>query len=412
MPNRLLSVALLALAAHLVPAGPVFSLPLAAEGPARSVDSELVRMGREIPGFGGLFYDGQGRPTVYLLHPEGATAAALKRLGPQLQVRQGDYEFEHLLAWRHELRPLLGLPGVVLLDVDETRNRVVLGLDSTSRNKSLDRDRVERQLLFTGVPRQAVLLEEMGPISELVSLESKIRPAAGGVQIAFPIDPPSYGVCTLGFNAYSGKIFGFVINAHCTAERGAVDGVRYVQSMPSGGAIGTEILDPGFSTDPPCPANRRCRFSDSAFAKYDKKNLGALGKIARPTFGGSDFGSVTLNPASARFTITGRQASPFVGDTVHKVGRTTGWTYGTVVATCTDISSSSSDVTEFCQSVVQAASGAGDSGSPVFYRIGGKNNVKLVGILWGGGFSSALGNIFVFSPLENIEDELGPLKVN
>jgi hypothetical protein len=45
----------------------------------------------------------------------------------------------------------------------------------------------------------------------------------------------------------------------------------------------------------------------------------------------------------------------------------------------------------------------GDSGSPVF-RLTSGDNVELVGILWGG---SSSGDRFVFSPLKNIQDELG-----
>ncbi len=398
------------LAIHLALAATALASPFAG-GPSRSADEELVRIGREIPGFGGLFYDGQGRPTVYLLDPAGATAADLKSLGPQVRLRRGEYEFERLLGWRLELRPLLALPGVVFLDVDETRNRVVLGLDATSRSKGLDRDRLKREILFTGVPRQAVLLEETAPIEELAGLQSKLRPVPGGTQIVFPIAPPSYGVCTLGFNAYRGDVFGFVINSHCTGVRGEVDGMRYFQSVPSGGAIGTEIADPGFSTEPPCPPGRRCRRSDAAFAKYDKPRTGAPGKIARPLFGATELGSLTLRPAGARFVVAGRVGAPLAGDTVHKVGRTTGWTFGTVVGTCTDANISGTDLTMLCQSLVRAGAGPGDSGSPVFFRTAG-TKASLAGILWGGSSNDLLGSVFIFSPLESIEEELGPLKVN
>jgi hypothetical protein len=43
----------------------------------------------------------------------------------------------------------------------------------------------------------------------------------------------------------------------------------------------------------------------------------------------------------------------------------------------------------------------GDSGSPVFR---GTSNVTLLGILWGGS-----GSQFVYSPIANIEQELGAL---
>jgi len=389
----------------------VLSLAFAAsgasgEGPVGSVDEELVRMGRQIPGFGGLYYDEQGRPNVYLLNPEGAGRRALKSLGAEVRVHRGDYEFERLLEWRLELRPLLAAPGVVYLDADESRNRVVIGVDASSRTKSLDLEGLEQRLLSTGVPREAVVLRETARFEPLAGLRDKLRPAPGGAQIVFgPF------ACTLGFNAFRGRDFGFVINSHCTNVRGEIDGTLYSQAVPASGNIGVEIADPGYSTDPPCPPGRRCRFSDSAFARYTNPRLGGLGKIARPLSNGSEMGSLNLKLPNARFSITARRGSPLEGDVVHKVGRTTGWTYGPVVATCADLNTSSAEVTFFCQSVVRSGVGGGDSGSPVFYPLPG-NKARLVGILWGGGSDPELGTLFVFSPLENIERDLGALKVN
>jgi len=66
---------------------------------------------------------------------------------------------------------------------------------------------------------------------------------------------------------------------------------------------------------------------------------------------------------------------------------------------------SESNVTQLCQTWVSAGAGGGDSGSPVFRRQGSTNNVTLVGILWGGSGST----LYVFSPISNIEMELGAL---
>ncbi len=49
--------------------------------------------------------------------------------------------------------------------------------------------------------------------------------------------------------------------------------------------------------------------------------------------------------------------------------------------------------------------GGGDSGSPVFQITSG-DSVTLVGILWGG---SSDNKTFVFSPLKQVQDELGSL---
>jgi hypothetical protein len=95
-----------------------------------------------------------------------------------------------------------------------------------------------------------------------------------------------------------------------------------------------------------------------------------------------------------------------VGSELNKVGRTTGWTRGPVTLTCVDVLQSGSRFVELCQTFVGAGVAGGDSGSPVFAEEGG-GNVTLAGILWGGG-----GGNFVFSPLANIERELGPLQTH
>ena len=60
-----------------------------------------------------------------------------------------------------------------------------------------------------------------------------------------------------------------------------------------------------------------------------------------------------------------------------------------------------------CQTFVTASGvivQGGDSGSPVFAIYNGGNNVTLLGGLWGGNQS---GTQFVYSPIANIEAELG-----
>src|SRR5579864_6988906 len=126
-----------------------------------SADDELVQMGRAIPGFGGMFYDAQGYPNVYLRDPEAkASLTALKSLGQgAVRVLRGDYDFAQLVEWKETLVPaLLGQPGVVFIDADESRNRVVVGVDA-AQVKSLDTGRLDKSLAVKGVPRAAVLYQ-------------------------------------------------------------------------------------------------------------------------------------------------------------------------------------------------------------------------------------------------------------
>jgi hypothetical protein len=393
---------------------------LAAAPPPASAtaDERLLDVGRELPGFGGLFVDDRGTLNVYLLDLRREQKVALEALGPS-RLLQADYRFEDLVGWRRALRPLLGEAAVALLDVDEARNRVVLGVvPGTSR---AERDRLAALLASRGVPPAAVVLEESplavvlpGTVAEAQAssnLQRKLRPVPGGVQVVFPIEAATYGVCTIGFNAYRGKQLGFVINQHCTAVLGEVDGVAYSQSYPGEGIIGSEVLDPPFAVEGDCPGGRRCRYSDAAFARYAKKSYGSFARLARPTTPDPDAGSLVLSPVTARFAVIGKAPDPLLGDTVHKVGRTTGWTFGQVIGTCVDTRVSGSDITMLCQTVVAGGADHGDSGSPVFVRVG-STQARIAGILWGGFPDPELGARFLFSPLSGVERELGALRVN
>jgi len=71
-------------------------------------------------------------------------------------------------------------------------------------------------------------------------------------------------------------------------------------------------------------------------------------------------------------------------------------------------------ITQLCQTLVgsetpgsQVIVGAGDSGSPVFL-LNCDQTAQLAGTLWGG---NAEGTLIAFSPLKNIQGELGDLRV-
>src|SRR5262249_8412103 len=106
--------------------------------------------------------------------------------------------------------------------------------------------------------------------------------------------------------------------------------------------------------------------------------------------------------------------SPMMGETVDKVGRTTGWTSGAISNTCTDIDvvnddGSDSGMTILCQTLVSAVDDHGDSGSPVFEFNPATGAAEFEGILWGG---NSTHTTFVFSPVSGIQKELGSFVYN
>ncbi len=362
-----------------------------------------IALARQVPGFGGFYYDEQGNPTIYL-KDVAVRATAERALQPffsvrgmsasAMRVRKADFDWTELERWQGQASTqALAMRGTVYVDADETSNRVKIGVE-----RGTSPAEVSAAIARLGVPASAVVVQETEPITQVATLQSKIRPVRGGVQINFP-----GFLCSLGFNANRNGVRSFITASHCTNTQGGVEATPYWQPTQTIAPtkIATEVSDPAyFSNRSGCPANRKCRRSDASRAAYASGTTSALGKIARTT--GPNNNSLTI---SGNFRVTA-EGNPVVGQTANKVGRTTGWTRGAITATCVNVNVSGSNITLLCQTIVSAGVAGGDSGSPVFRQPNsGSNSVTLLGILWGGSGNST----FVFSPISNIEQELGAL---
>jgi hypothetical protein len=309
---------------------------------------------------------------------------------PALQA-QGPPSLE---AQNQRLLPLFELSGVIFTDADETRGRLVVGV--------LDRGiegLIRARLAVLGIAAQSVDVVETEAIFQVDTLRDKVRPVVGGLQVRF-----SQYFCSLGFNAVRDFTSGFVTASHCSDKQGSVDGTKYYQPLNqvADEFIGSEIADPAYVRNiAGCPRGKRCRYSDANFSDGDSV-LFTLGAIAKTT--GPNNGSLEID---GQFAISAEGAGA-VGATANKVGRTTGWTEGAITRTCVNTGVSGTSIVLLCQDFVennvQIVAG-GDSGSPVF-RIDDGDLVTLLGGLWGGNSS---GTLFVYSPIANIEAELGPL---
>ena len=319
----------------------------------------------------------------------------------RIQVRPGRFDWGQLESFQTKVSAeTLKLPGAVFVDADEASNRVTIGVE---RGKG---GQVRAALGRLGLPAGAAAVVETEPVTfaaapkpQGTSLQGRVRPIVGGVQINFP-----GFLCTLGFSVIAGGVRSFITNSHCTENQGGNDGTPYWQPLQSVDPtqIATEVQDPNYTALQGCPSGRLCRRADASRARYDidatNTSLVAFGRIAK-----------TARPSKSSLAVTGQfaitaEGEAVAGQTVNKVGRTTGWSQGRVTAVCANTNVSGSNLTELCQDFVTASVGSGDSGSPVF-AISTGDNVTLLGILWGGSGSSS----FVFSPLSNIELELGAL---
>ena len=405
-------------------------------------DEKLIETAKRLDGFGGMFFDDDGNLNVYLLEGDqrlsmealkarraqiqttlsevfGEDLLTQRRIQrseleekplpkkfPEIKIIKGDYEIQQLARWRASANRVLEIPGVVFTDLDEGQNRVTIGIES-----NVPREPIETILRKLGVPRKAVIIEETKPIRFQRSLRDKFRPVPGGVQVEADTCWFYYNICTMGFNALRGSIKGFVTNSHCTKTMGSSQGTDFHQPddpwWHERNKVGDEIDDPAFFTGGDCPTDSRCRYSDSAFIKYSAYDARRGKDIARTT--GWNNGSLTIDSNRPILRIVGEASTLIDGSYLDKIGRTTGWTYGRVNGTCLRIHVYGTDITLLCQSRVNRLQGQtytmsdeGDSGSPVFIYRG--SDAILSGILWGG---PGDGSSFVFSPIAQIEHELG-----
>jgi hypothetical protein len=293
---------------------------------------------------------------------------------------------------------VLALAGTVFADDDEVNHRLVFGVENERVIPS-----VRTALSQLGIPSSEYEVRVTAPIYQVATLRDVWRPTIAGIQIHF-----GQFLCSMGFNADAGAERSFVTASHCTNIQGGVEGTQYWQplSFVDPTVIATEAADPEYFTwkaDPACPPGKLCRYSDASRARYSASVASTRGAIARTT--GANNGSLEV---AGTFSVTGQDdagTAATVGTVVNKVGRTSGWSQGPVIATCVNTNVFGSRIQQLCQTFVSARVAGGDSGSGVFVITAGKK-VTLVGVLWGG---SGDGQLYVFSPLNQVEQELGHL---
>lgn len=391
---------------------PVAGNPPGLLGAFKTMDDLLLDVANIVPGFGGMYIN-ESEQVLYVYSVGKNDASALREgiakvFGPEripsggVRVIEGTYTLRQLSRWYQLINQhIFTLPGVTATDLQEGGNHLWIGIKDESM-----RAKVERELDTLGIARDAVVIEVFGPVMESShTLQEAVRPAVdAGVQI-FNQDKNSN--CTYGFTVILDSLVGMVTNYHCTRTRGVVDSDRFHQPSVSGttNLVGTETIDPPFfdsTRDSRCPAGKRCRYSDSVFVQSSGTLTLNRGYIARPTA----VGSIIIDHNDPRFRITAKSA-PVIGNQVHKVGRTTGWTQGLVTQSCVNVTKGTGEVV-ICQGKAGYTSDGGDSGSPVFLRPNNtSSDVTLLGIHWGSESTNG-----IFSTLGGVWSDLAPGSAN
>lgn len=388
------------------------------------------------PGFGGFYVDNQRRLVIWArdVSKGDDTRTAIRRFytDPELGampviVRQADFDVRDLRAWRHTLQERLSDGGWLTADIDERTNRVEFGVKDGASMRV-----VAVAVAAAGIPQEAVRISII-PVPRLtqgtpnnVFIHTGVRPIPGGVNIS----RFQYGFeCTLGFivklDTSSSTTYG-VTASHCTTTVWANDNTEWYQYGPlvffeNYEAPFTASLGHGPGLDP-CPGDYACRYADAARLSFTPQAgvATAYGKIARTTDStyGYSGGTASLNLDTSvspyRSYSIGAETtmgSFYQGLLVHKMGRTTGHTYGPITQTCVNQFPVQKDGMGgeliltgnlyVCQMFANAFSAGGDSGAPVFINSNGFT--ILAGLNWG-----TTGDGIVFSPIDGVHWDLGP----
>ncbi|MDP9766115.1 hypothetical protein [Deinococcus enclensis] len=389
------------------------------------------------PGFAGAYFKRDGT-LVVRMKKSGDSKALLSYLEPFLKTRferwhnraglkaakafslsevvvqDSSYAFDDLLTWSNAIsQRMFGKTGVNSIDIRETENKVVIGVDKEQNiNPNLQK---LRQL---GIPNDAFRLVVQGEIRNHSTLSDPIRPEVGGLKI---YSPAIFEDCTISFNSYWKGMIGFWTSDHCTYSTGVVDKETpdpfFQPTWVNEYRIGAEADDQAAVMCPTTITNSyKCRNSDAAFIAYDDQSKPLIPEIARPSVytPGGDDEPVYIDPYTPAFTITGITLFAMEGDFVEKVGKKTGWTGGYVTSNCSNFITVSDPrarraeyyVNRICQETADYESRPGDSGSPVFYN-NGDGTITLVGIH---AASSSLGEA-IFSDFYGIQEDYGALPI-
>lgn len=388
-------------------------------------DEILLSVAREVPSFGGFYYDSE-RPSelVVALTDPGDLGLAESRIraalaepkanespleGKTVVGRTVEHSFLQLARFRTVLRQkVFSIAGVTTLGVDESQNKVWIGVTDRAAEQA-----VQDLLAALEIPSNAVHIGRAGYTQIQTDLDDAMGYTHGGWLIETP-NPCSLG--PVGRRA-SDSLPVFTTASHCTSQYGVLNEDTVYQPTDAGSVIGIEIDDPALTAPAGCPTSNYCRDSDAALMEAfsppfdDSKSY----RIARPddsTNCENCTGPRTIDASQPFLVVMSQGNHNTQGEVLHKIGQTTGWTFGVVNQTCMDELGLGPWV-RLCSDFVDYSSSTSDSGAPVFKDLGYKlygeyPAVQLRGVHWG---KKEVDDTFsaVMSDLYQVQQDLGSL---
>ena len=406
-----------------------------------NLDQKLLRIAEKLPDFGGLFFDKNGELNIYLKndHPQPRIERALKHglgkglsrsslknpfykveeklLDTKINVLKGKYNYKQFVTWKNLLeKEIFSVDGVNYLDIDEATNHITIGASNIDADSELE---IRNHLINLDIPQEAVSIETMSEAVKLISLR-ETQPTdnqPSGIVIS-----NGSGVCTLGPKVWAGEYgstYGFLTNDHCTSKFGEVtyDRIYQANNADQSAFIGIESFNPKLIFRDPF-RGYKYYLGDFAFIQTNggDNSRNIADTVVMNTDPTTNTHAYEINDSRA-FKAVSEEHEAYVGSPMHKVGRTTGLTYGYVSKTCVNLRSGKSKIIHLCNNIVERVddsypiNGSGDSGAAVFEAYDG-DRVKLHGVAWGGtdlDFTDVFGRQyfkkFLYTPMANIREE-------
>ena len=366
----------------------------------------MLQLAREIPGFAGFFYEPDGDRVVVAMTEANAPGFPVARQAVSVVLARGgslpqaayasdlefvervvDYSFIELARHRARLRPHIFriIPEVTSLSVDEEFNRIKIGLLDLSATKAVLDLAIElavpiETISFSVEPAMQILRMPLEtpriPLSASASLEERIRVPDGRLRGGYEIQTPedASGRCTLGFTAIrmiGDKDKAFVTASHCSYVPWLEDDGGWYQDW-GGAFVGQEVTDPEthrcekdvFGPNP----TKDCRHADatlvgvSSFQDNVDIALGDIGRTIERDDCDHCSASRTIDQDNPIIRIASQDGRIVDNEQLHKIGIATGWTYGNVEDTCSDVEIDDSDIVIRCTDRVDFSVKLGDSG--------------------------------------------------
>jgi hypothetical protein len=349
----------------------------------------------QAPGFMGVYLDSAGQLTINVATDNFAPEAAARVVdwvaaysgavprGTSPTIRQVPYDY--LALDQHYQRLIFDLGAASYLTttrIDDRTGRIVITVSGLEWAPA-----VRAAARRLGVPDDALAVEQLPPVRRDITLQDSVRPVHGGLSIRRNDGQD----CTYGFGGYR-MVNGYpdpaqgefmVTAAHCQFGVYYVTGTIWGQNTYSA-RIGIEVhVAPNFtgcSYNQCCPyPGLGCQLADVAVVQLDSGISAGYG-VVKKTKGGN----ITI---TGLYGVSGQLYGAIAGETVWKVGRTTGTSNGITQATCVNIPPDQDALFPgiLCAHAADYNSGDGDSGAPVFipYNPNVPYTPRTVGIHFG-----------------------------